>query len=847
MNKFIHIPELHMSDEQLSNTLRMQGYDLINLEKMEKGGTIAHNQGEAGGYLVGKRHSEGGIKAVNKSTGQLLEMEGGEVVITRDAVSDDEKREFEGEMLTNREILSRINESGGGIAFDKGGEVQKMDVGGEISTFQALIKSLNITAPKNMAAVLYYEMWEKVTYPFFTQYVMSPPVKNRFSQENKNAKFKKGQRVFFVGGIPAFGTITNARSTQTCDILSNGTTYTIERKYIFSNPNVFRIISNKFYYYNQDCNLPLNINNLLNSSSNTVNVRYSTSDKYVTVYYDELDNYIQNNAGTFDYYISDDSSVIVQLGVFSAQIKVSGLSFKEYVIALYDNLYTPFSIYINACILREYEKSENRKYLVNYTDIAISVGKDPIKGNFNLTTQVATFKDAMEWLTTFKINNDDKILIKIFWENDKSLEYQLSGEIYNSPYYDKSMVAPANASGLLSLPIRIAYETGWMIGATKPQGDALVDTNIDGDYSFYSFGFENTTNINYGVNKPILKPSSNLEYAPSQTASLEPSKTYSIIANYNDTVREEISTLYFILNNTPTYEFETRISLIQEIEKLNKVVHVVDDIAYVSDNIIDELLDADTYPNPNRPSRVPTQGFFQPNGEPTKLTSFQIKMAQRNDFAAWFGVYNQAYTYNKLFPNEPIPCSKVVTEGGEPLVVYMGVGREFEAVRFNRFPIAYFAVNYDYAVWFAETKNQDGGWVLPFFLDIKNPLDLTLFGINKVPAKDFYDWLFLQTGMTHKELGFVGAWEDPNIPPMEVWMYIRNNQAFLQILKDSMIVDGIHFYENNPANDPNSSNYKTEVWSTFYPNQSKLASPERGQYVLSSVDSFKMKKGGKLL
>jgi hypothetical protein len=200
-----------------------------------------------------------------------------------------------------------------------------------------------------------------------------------------------------------------------------------------------------------------------------------------------------------------------------------------------------------------------------------------------------------------------------------------------------------------------------------------------------------------------------------------------------------------------------------------------------------------------------------------------------------------------LFPNEPIPCSKVVTEGGEPLVVYMGVGREFEAVRFNRFPIAYFAVNYDYAVWFAETKNQDGGWVLPFFLDIKNPLDLTLFGINKVPAKDFYDWLFLQTGMTHKELGFVGAWEDPNIPPMEVWMYIRNNQAFLQILKDSMIVDGIHFYENNPANDPNSSNYKTEVWSTFYPNQSKLASPERGQYVLSSVDSFKMKKGGKLL
>ncbi len=77
----------------------------------------------AGGVLVGKRHSEGGIKAVNNSTGQPLEMEGGEVVITRDAVSDKEKREFEGKMLTNKEILSEINQSGGGISFAKGGEV----------------------------------------------------------------------------------------------------------------------------------------------------------------------------------------------------------------------------------------------------------------------------------------------------------------------------------------------------------------------------------------------------------------------------------------------------------------------------------------------------------------------------------------------------------------------------------------------------------------------------------------------------------------------------------------------------------------------------------------------------
>lgn len=86
---------------------------------------FAHGSGSAGGVLVGKRHSEGGIKAINKSTGQPLEMEGGEVVITRKAVSDNKKREFEGEMLTNKEILSRINESGGGVKiFSQGGDIE---------------------------------------------------------------------------------------------------------------------------------------------------------------------------------------------------------------------------------------------------------------------------------------------------------------------------------------------------------------------------------------------------------------------------------------------------------------------------------------------------------------------------------------------------------------------------------------------------------------------------------------------------------------------------------------------------------------------------------------------------
>ena len=99
----------------------------LNPDNPQLKNEVVHKSGKVGGMLVGNRHSEGGIKAINKSTGQPLEMEGGEVVITRNAVSDDKKRMFEGKMMTNKEILSKINESGGGVSFAKGGNVKKKD------------------------------------------------------------------------------------------------------------------------------------------------------------------------------------------------------------------------------------------------------------------------------------------------------------------------------------------------------------------------------------------------------------------------------------------------------------------------------------------------------------------------------------------------------------------------------------------------------------------------------------------------------------------------------------------------------------------------------------------------
>lgn len=98
--------------------------------KYEVGGKVVSKgdnhpaDAKKGGYFKGRPHTDGGIKAVNISSNQPIEVEGGEVIITKPAVEDNTKREFEGEMLTNREILSRINQSGGGVPiFSDGGDI----------------------------------------------------------------------------------------------------------------------------------------------------------------------------------------------------------------------------------------------------------------------------------------------------------------------------------------------------------------------------------------------------------------------------------------------------------------------------------------------------------------------------------------------------------------------------------------------------------------------------------------------------------------------------------------------------------------------------------------------------
>ncbi len=86
-----------------------------------------------GGITEGKSHKEGGIPMVVKSTGQQVELEGGEGVINKRNMASNKTYNFEGKELTICEIASEINKAdGNGVQINCDGVVGKKYKRGEV-------------------------------------------------------------------------------------------------------------------------------------------------------------------------------------------------------------------------------------------------------------------------------------------------------------------------------------------------------------------------------------------------------------------------------------------------------------------------------------------------------------------------------------------------------------------------------------------------------------------------------------------------------------------------------------------------------------------------------------------
>ena len=344
------------------------------------------------------------------------------------------------------------------------------------------------------------------------------------------------------------------------------------------------------------------------------------------------------------------------------------------------------------------------------------------------------------------------------------------------------------------------------------------------------------------------------------TADTQNSNTNTQVQNvgfksFIENTKKEIEQLFFLRSLQSPLDFEENIKLNQLLaskqKQLDKEIFGQNEIFMSQDNIIDDLFEQSFTPIQNSYNNIFTKDengsdFFTPSGERSSLNDAENSLIRSSLFLEWFGDWQLAYQYKEAGIKD-FACSKVLSPKFEPQVVWHGTGDEFSYFRFDNFPAAYFAVNKSYSQWFADLHAREGeGYTIPFFLSVNNPLDLTLFETRKIDSKTFFDYLFLQTGLTKDELDINPIFADSNLGTLETWMYLRNNPKMLKKLADSKLFDGIHFYETNPSIDESEPFYKTEAWIIFSPHQAKLADPSRGLLLFSSLKSFFLEKGGKI-
>jgi hypothetical protein len=322
-----------------------------------------------------------------------------------------------------------------------------------------------------------------------------------------------------------------------------------------------------------------------------------------------------------------------------------------------------------------------------------------------------------------------------------------------------------------------------------------------------------------------------------------------------DALKKELGDLIFLKSGISDLDFEDKINISTEIfetqRKIDGLTEKLFEQRVGDENFFDRLFEQSFTPLKSRYDMVIQKNdlpeILSPSGEMSDLDENMQILINSNDFKEWFGDWRNAFFYRNLPDFGGLNVSKVLNDKFEPQLVWHGTNNEFSYFDFEMFPANYFAVNREYSEFFAINKGGKG-YVLPFFLDIKNPLDLSYFENDYVSVKDFFDWMYLMTGMSAEELDVNPLFLDPTMQPQPIWMYIRNNPTMLQKIAQGKVYDGIKFYEFNPneKDNPDKKAYETLAYIIFDPHQAKLADPSRGDILLASLKSFMLKRGGKI-
>jgi hypothetical protein len=781
-----------------------------SIDSFKEGGEIKHISGKVGGYLVGKRHSEGGIKAINKSTGQPLEMEGGEVVITRNAVSSGEKHEFEGQMLTNREILSKINESGGGVSFEDGGEVchvcdaeynykgKKMK---DIDIFKEMAKGGEIDDILQAVDDLTFE-----------------DLNEKFSDE-KDAVIEALMRIN-EGGVPWIYCFKGKKNTPYQDkfyVITNGADSDVVTFYeVFINDvgvdvdiirddivNNFTVLPEEFEIY---------VNNFEHIVYKQIGKFQSFtlgSPTGLKAVFKNLDGQI--NVDAFEcVVVTDENKELLSTNNPEVSPQTTNqeiLDYVEYWKTLMPSTFTSFDKFDNTFVRSKFF----RAYAVIHRESISS----PIELKYFILygKMVRQGTSASEQIYSFNLRDDQKRIWKVEANipfdhfNKKGIDFS---NIYNLDiiigYKDCYDNLDLNYLCNFKMPIKI-NNSEFSEGQSR-----IVSITTTGDDEL-AFNFSNRGSINTVT-----------------IESLEDSeiKNISIDFNESNTQKErkyiesrirELGLKIKLFRASMTLE---EFGAVQR--KLREYVKVLQE-SYLKEknsnpiSFFERIKDAIKLDFGNINAQYPPTTNLSINGLPSQLTEQEWLTVRREDFKIWFGDWEQAY-----YEQNDSGVSRIIDDATkEPLAVYHGTNVKFvDWKTYESNTLHYFAKKREMSEWFArawETGRDDkagkesqkikegnpfqGAYLYRCFLDIKNPIDLSFFGVNKIMLSELVAYLKIRYGVGDFELWSKNDYFKKGTVTMEskifTWQIIRLWQNFNTYVREFTPYDGFIFYEYIPS------------------------------------------------
>lgn len=851
-------------------------------EKFADGGQVKMGYGGAGGYLVGRPHSKGGIKAIVKSTNQPIEVEGGEVIITKPAVEDKKLREFEGEMLTNRQILSRINQSGGGVEFADGGEVpHQMNLSGKIYKYGGKTMSdREIVKMMAMGGVAELPSTESLNITLRGVGITNNPL----------ADARIVQRLLSDLDVPAYimygdayynGKRYNGRiwvelpdervvDVHAKEILGSNISDRVfhpshyEIDYYGSNYDILPLLSDEVmaYAYGGELIDPKKARQILKDGTahgqplteKQKRFMYASMNQKMSlggIVSDVMQN--PNFGGVFDRLVDDDR-IATEIERELTTKNEEYLKFKMIAgTEFFEKLNIIKGIPSKKSLIQNFKQGIfNRE--ISEGDFDLAYLGEFWQRDYVITGKVYYFKRVDAFVDKKYDKYFDSLLVVFVDGSDRFMNFiELDGVSQKSGKFKSGKSEVSTFAEIISLK------------------EGEVNTLLDEKYTFKAQqqdGLEQSKSLRrkyYNYINTFLYGKNYREKFPSKQSDYQ--KLFGGVSgskNYTEKVRliqDEISKLGLLKSDVISIiqpELYNKISA--DIDTLYGVLSMERQLALQSDILFDALqrkysVEMPLFANDRATmlkSKLPT-----PFGKPSQLSVEDAEIVRTANFKLWFGDWETA---GKLGAYGGV-SQAYNRETGEPLVVYQGDIGFRTRFGFAGFPVNYFASNYSYARWFAETtyenKRIDADvppTIYSFFLRMINPIDLREFGYQDGLVSGWIDVFakILNVEPTTIYPNFqsqddLNNFLNANVP---LWAMLRNNINLLNYIKNQTFFDGIIMVENNPADVINGEENFTDSYMIFENENVKLSnasffnttqSIERG-----SFDDFRFKKGGML-